>query len=133
MENKAFKVFISLVFFVLGVWLLYKFYIYPFYNFEYKVFADPSYIFTMFLGGSIGFIISMPFLWLLYFIERKNIIKITMVVFFVVFLLFGAVSNYMIYESIIYENNLIECPNKLGYKKNIFKDYVVDIDLCDKF
>lgn len=45
----------------------------------------------------------------------------------------GTGVNYANYYWVIKPNNMIECPQKIGYKKNLMHDYVADISLCEKF
>ncbi|CAK3585272.1 DUF1240 domain-containing protein [Vibrio crassostreae] len=41
--------------------------------------------------------------------------------------------NYANYFLVIEPNNMFECPKKIGYKKNLMRDYVADLSLCEKF
>lgn len=45
----------------------------------------------------------------------------------------GLSVNYANYYGVIKPNNMIECPAKFGYKKNLMSEYVTDISLCEKF
>ncbi len=47
--------------------------------------------------------------------------------------LIGISVNYANYYLVIKPNNMIECPKKIGYKKNLMRDYVKDISQCEKF
>ncbi|TCT59014.1 hypothetical protein, partial [Vibrio crassostreae] len=47
--------------------------------------------------------------------------------------LIGISVNYANYYLIIKPNDMVECPSKIGYKKNLMSDYVVDITQCEKF
>ncbi|SIO96609.1 DUF1240 domain-containing protein [Vibrio spartinae] len=44
----------------------------------------------------------------------------------------GLSVNYANYFLIIKANNFIECPRKSGYKENLMRDYVNNINLCEK-
>ncbi len=47
--------------------------------------------------------------------------------------LIGTGVNYANFYLVIKPNNMIECPEKVGYKKNLMSDYVSDLSLCEKF
>lgn len=51
----------------------------------------------------------------------------------VIFFIFGVCINYANYHYVIEPNGMVECPAKVGYKKNLMRDYVTDISLCKKF
>ena len=40
--------------------------------------------------------------------------------------------NLALYKWIIEPNNMIECPKRMGYKKNLMRDYVTDLSLCEE-
>ncbi len=44
----------------------------------------------------------------------------------------GISVNYANYFLVIKPNNMIECPKKIGYKKNLMRDYVTDLSRCEK-
>ena len=46
--------------------------------------------------------------------------------------LIGAGVNYANFYLVIKPNNMIECPEKAGYKKNLMRDYVTDLSLCEE-
>lgn len=46
--------------------------------------------------------------------------------------LIGICVNYANYYYVIKPNNMIECPKNIGYKKNLMRDYVTDLSLCEK-
>ncbi|MGF1827640.1 hypothetical protein L4D04_00335 [Photobacterium angustum] len=45
----------------------------------------------------------------------------------------GVTINYARYHFIIEPNKMVECPKKIGYKKNLMREYVSDLSLCEKF
>ena len=45
----------------------------------------------------------------------------------------GLVLNVAIDHVVIKPNNMFECPPKIGYKKNLMRDYVSELSLCEKF
>ncbi|EGQ8445029.1 hypothetical protein P3584_23325 [Vibrio parahaemolyticus] len=47
--------------------------------------------------------------------------------------LIGISVNYANFYLVIKPNNMVECPKKAGYKKNLMHDYVTDLSLCEKF
>ncbi|GGK51314.1 hypothetical protein [Aliivibrio fischeri] len=66
----------------------------------------------------------------------KNEYKSAMKSFYISLLLgfiVGISVNYANYYLVIKPNNMIECPKKIGYKKNLMRDYVKDISQCEKF
>ncbi len=46
---------------------------------------------------------------------------------------FAFVSNMILLHKVIPENGYELCPKKIGYKKNLMRDYVKDISQCEKF
>lgn len=44
----------------------------------------------------------------------------------------GLSVNYANFYLVIKPNNMVECPEKVGYKKNLMRDYVSDLSLCEK-
>lgn len=43
------------------------------------------------------------------------------------------VSNIILLHKIIPENGYVLCPKKIGYKKNLMRDYVLDVSQCERF
>ncbi|MEZ8292423.1 hypothetical protein AB6D11_01070 [Vibrio splendidus] len=43
----------------------------------------------------------------------------------------GVSVNYANYYGVIKPNNMLECPAKAGYKKNLMSKYVTDITACE--
>lgn len=44
----------------------------------------------------------------------------------------GLSVNYANFYLVIKPHNMVECPEKAGYKKNLMRDYVMDLSLCEK-
>ncbi|MEF1285586.1 hypothetical protein QTN94_17015 [Vibrio sp. M250220] len=64
--------------------------------------------------------------------ERKGSIRWFYIPMFIGALI-GTGVNYANFYLVIKPNNMIECPEKAGYKKNLMRDYVSDLSLCEKF
>ncbi|MBU2896416.1 hypothetical protein [Vibrio hepatarius] len=47
--------------------------------------------------------------------------------------LIGTGVNYANFYLVIKPNKMVECPERAGYKKNLMRDYVSDLSLCEKF
>lgn len=43
------------------------------------------------------------------------------------------ISNIILLHKIIPDNGYVLCPKKIGYKKNLLRDYVVDVSQCEKY
>ncbi len=43
------------------------------------------------------------------------------------------VSNVILIYTIIPEHGYVLCPKKIGYKKNLLRDYVLDPNQCERF
>lgn len=46
---------------------------------------------------------------------------------------FAFISNIILLHKIIPDNGYVLCPKKIGYKKNLLRDYVLDVSQCEKF
>lgn len=64
--------------------------------------------------------------------KKRDLPKIIMRIMFIGGGGIGLVLNVAIYHVVIKPNNMIECPPKFGYKKNLMRDYVSDLSLCEK-
>lgn len=65
--------------------------------------------------------------------KRKELPKYSMRVMFIGGGVVGLIINIAVYNFVITPNNMVECPPKIGYKKNLMRDYVSDLSLCEKF
>lgn len=139
LENKgvlvsAFIITLSIVFFFAGIWMFSKLYIYPLFESDVqKVIADPLIIVAFFVSASIGILIIAPInVASRLFYSRELKVK-TIVIFMLSLGIIGIVANLSLYKLVIEPNHMIECPKKLGYKKNLMRDYVTDVSQCEKF
>ena len=84
-------------------------------------------VFILGLSSSLIFIIS--------FLKKREVKGLTRVLYIsvIVGFCFGISINYARYHFIIEPNGMVECPKKIGYKKNLMRDYVKDISQCEKF
>ncbi|EJP4177965.1 hypothetical protein NUE03_004193 [Vibrio vulnificus] len=133
MIKTSFRVIGSIAFAFLGLWLGYKFYIEPLVLTPEFVVADPYYVMSALFGVAIGFLISLPFLWFFKFAGKEQLVIKSLCVLPLVFSLLAVGANLAIVEMVIEQRGLVQCPDKLGYKKNLLRDYVKNISLCEKF
>ncbi|MCW8348861.1 MULTISPECIES: hypothetical protein [Vibrio] len=68
------------------------------------------------------------------FLDKKEVKGLTRVLYIsvIIGMAIGTSINYARYCFIIKPNGLLECPLKIGYKKNLMRDYVTDLSLCEK-
>ena len=94
--------------------------------------ADPFMYMSFIFGASFSFMMlsSLNIVSRLYFSKELKIQ--TFIIISVLLGFIGMGLNITIFNQVINPNGLIECPNKIGYKKNLLKDYVVDIRQCEK-
>lgn len=127
-------VFLSIILGCGGIWLIIDMYISPFLDSNLqKVMADPLMIVSFLIGASLGMMVLAP-INVAYrcFFSRELRVK-TIFVFMLCVGIFGSGMNLALYKWIIEPNHMIECPKKLGYKKNLMRDYVSDLSLCENF
>ncbi|ASA57945.1 hypothetical protein [Vibrio gazogenes] len=124
----------SIFFFVLGSGIFFHFYLQPFFTSESEIVsADPFTFMAFIFGGSAGLLMLAPLNTCFRLIYKREI-NIKMLC--AIPLLAGCLSaflNFQIYQKIITPQGLIECPKKSGYKKNLLRDYVKNIQQCEKF
>ena len=125
-ENKkmiriTFLILLSLCFLIGSCILFYNMFLSP-------LLSDTVVIF----GASFSFMMlsSLNIVSRLYFSKELKIQ--TFIIISVLLGFIGMGLNITIFNQVINPNGLIECPNKIGYKKNLLKDYVVDIRQCEK-
>ncbi len=138
------------IFTVIGLGSVYSYYYLTYgqiVNDNNVLYVDPYYLISIFLGGG-SFFVSMftliP-LWFLY-ISVKNrrlssIIgtlpnKLLYKILIISFIIGGSlafVSNVILIYTIIPEHGYVLCPKKIGYKKNLLRDYVLDPNQCERF
>ena len=138
-ENKGVSagyliIFLSVILGCGGIWLIVHMYISPFLDSNLqKVMADPLMIVSFLIGASLGMMVLAPInVAFRYFFSRELRVK-TIFIFMLCVGIFGGGMNLVLYKWIIEPNHMIECPKKNGYKKNLMRDYVTDISLCEKF
>ena len=138
-ENKSVSagyliIFLSVILGCGGIWLIVHMYISPFFDSNLqKVMADPLMIVSFLIGASLGMMVLAPInVACRYFFSRELRVK-TIFIFMLCVGIFGSGMNLVLYKWIIEPNHMIECPKKLAYKKNLMRDYVSDLSLCEKF
>jgi len=132
MSRIIFTYLVSGVFFVFSIGVFSHFFIRPFFYSDVVISADPYFFMSLLLGSSSGFFLTAPFNVIYRHIKGvdipvKNLVAIT--------LFFGGVAvlmNQLIYQLLIYPNDLVECPAGLGYKENLLTDYVTNVTFCEK-
>ncbi len=139
LENKGllvsvFIIILSVVFFFAGTWMFSKLYIYPLLESDVsKVTADPLMIVSFLIGSSLGMLIVAPVNVASRLFRSKELKIKTIAILLCIFGIAGIGSNAALYQLVISPSNMLECPKKIGYKKNLMRDYVIDISLCEKF
>jgi hypothetical protein len=119
---------------MVGAMIFYHFYLSPFFISDAKeLSADPRFYMSFLLSGSTGLLMSLPFNIFSRFMRRKEFQARTIYTIILVFGIIGIILNLGIYKWVIEPQNYIECPLKIGYKKNLLRDYVKDINECKKF
>lgn len=146
MRTKLFLIsIIAILFSFIGFWGFYSLYVRPIINHLNVIIADPTYILSVLFGTSFvffGFIFSFVILFICKSIKKnKNINESNNTKFFYFYLIFSLVcgggvafiSNVILLHKIIPEDGYVLCPKKIGYKKNLLRDYVLDIEQCERF
>ncbi len=118
---------------ILGGWLTKVSYITPLFGEPEKVLADPIGFMSFMLGGGIGLcLICFPNV-LSRLIRDKEIPVRAIYIWLASCGILATFANELLYQVVIQPNHMIECPLKLGYKKNLMRDYVLDISQCERF
>ncbi|EPT9251227.1 hypothetical protein ACVTNF_003431 [Photobacterium damselae] len=132
-----------------SAWLYWKYYIKQIFHPSISLVGDPLYFMSLLFGFSlsIGFcaIIASVFIihkWIKkkrirlkpYDGERKNtsLMKLWLIVATTGSLL-SFTSNIILLQKIVPEYGYVLCPKKIGYKKNLLRDYVLDLNQCERF
>lgn len=132
MFRVIFTYLVSGVFFVFSIGVFTHFFIRPFFFSDIVISADPYFLMSLLLGSSSGFFLMAPFNVVYRHIKGVDI-PVKSLVFVTLF--FGCVAvlmNQLIYQLVIYPNDLVECSAELGYKENLLTDYVADVIFCEK-
>ncbi|HIF9097008.1 TPA: hypothetical protein ACX6PR_001322 [Photobacterium damselae] len=112
--------------------------------------GDPLYIISIVFGLSLsmGVILLLASFLIIYcwFIQRNITLKLNKIdglkisnvkkIFYIVAIIGGMgafISNIILIHKIIPEHGYVLCPKKVGYKKNLLRDYVLDPRKCERF
>ncbi len=127
------RIFLSFIFGVLALLLTNAFYIEPFLTQPNKVTADPIGFMAFIVGASMGFFI-IAFPNTLHRLIRDREIPVRVIYIWLASCgILATSANELLYQVVIKPNHMIECPLKLGYKKNLMRDYVLDASQCERF
>ena len=95
-----------------------------------NIYFDPFYGISFLFLASMGFLLLLP-LNVLCGIFYKRDLKIKSVgIALILFGVLGTGVNYL-NSLIISDDHYIQCPSKIGYKKNLLRNYVKDIRQCE--
>ncbi len=127
-------IFASILAFVGGVWIANYIYISPLVNVNVnKLMADPLMFISFVSGSTIGFLVVVAPLNTISRLFRGGELHIkTIVILLCIFGVSGVGANAALYHFVITPNYMIECPPQIGYKKNLMREYVSDLSLCEK-
>ena len=135
----------------ISLWLYYESYVVPLLNIKPRVIADPLFFMSAIFGLSLSFVFVLVFgffmvILVAWFINKQitlnpkmtfnvkyPVLKRYFLCFVFPFVFFSVVSNAYIINKVIPDNNYILCPKEAGYKKNLLREYVLDLSLCEKF
>lgn len=128
-------IFASILAFIGGLWMAKNLYFQPLMNEGVnKLMADPFMFISFISGSTIGFLMVIAPLNTVSRLFRGGELHIkTIAILLCIFGVGGIGVNSALYHFVITPNNMIECPKKIGYKKNLMRDYVTDLSLCEKF
>ncbi|MGD8231001.1 hypothetical protein [Vibrio sp. TRT 1302] len=128
-------IFASILAFIGGVWIANYIYITPLANENVnKLMADPFMFISFVSGSTIGFLVVIAPLNTISRLFRGGELHIkTIVTLLCIFGVGGVGANAALYHFVITPSHMIECPKEMGYKKNLMRDYVTDLSLCEKF
>lgn len=128
-------------------WWYWELYFFQLQNPAKELTGDPLYFMSILFGSSIFLMVLagiFSLINLLLCIKNKTIFKLihfinrglfrnVVVLLAVIGGGFAFVSNIILLHKIIPENGYVLCPKKIGYKKNLLRDYVLDISQCERF
>ncbi len=109
--------------------------------------GDPLYFMSIIFGASLACGSCMffaPIFHIFFMIKEKKVclvrgsisVSFLKKIFIFIALLGGGwafVSNVILLHKVIPEHGYILCPKKIGYKKNLLRDYVLDPSQCEQF
>ncbi len=149
-KDKIVLVIVSFFMAIIGAfsgWSYLKLYVFNILNPQLDLIGDPSYIMSLFFGTCLfwgGILLPLTMIQTYFWITKKTIFRLTKAIDVKYFRLcvvtlgiigggFAFISNIVLVNNIIPEHGYVLCPKKIGYKKNLLRDYVLDLSQCDKF
>ncbi|HIF9137414.1 TPA: hypothetical protein ACX6QO_001913 [Photobacterium damselae] len=149
-KEKITLVIVSLLMAIIGGfsgWSYLKIYVFNLFIPSLDLIGDPTYIMSLFFGACLflgGFILPFTIVQTYLWIHKKTIFRLAKVINAKYFRLcvialgimgggFASVSNIILLHKIIPDNGYVLCPKKIGYKKNLLRDYVLDPGKCERF
>ncbi len=130
-----------------AIWTYWSFYINQFYIHGEQLIVDPLYFMSVFFGVSLtvgACLAVIPFIYITLWsmsgkiaplrelVDPKTSLKV-IIISMVIGGGFAFISNIILLHKIIPDNGYVLCPKKIGYKKNLLRDYVLDVNQCEKF
>ena len=130
-----------------SIWCYWLFFIEQIIHPDSEITGDPLYILSIVFGVGLsvfGLMAIQPFIHVFLWIKMNKIAllrdlglsnKIMRLIFFTAIIGggFSFFSNIILLHKVIPENGYILCPEKVGYKKNLLRDYVLDVSQCERF
>ncbi|HIF9097004.1 TPA: hypothetical protein ACX6PR_001326 [Photobacterium damselae] len=128
-------------------WVFWDAYVAQILNPSSEIIGDPFYIISIAFGASVfigGFSGVFALVNLFLCIKEKQIFRLASAIdvsYFrkgILILAIGGggfafISNIILIHKIIPEDGYVLCPKKVGYKKNLLRDYVLDPSKCERF
>ncbi len=132
---------------VISLWAYWRLYISQITNPPLEIIGDSLYIMSIFFGASLFIFPCAAILGLynmLLCIKRRTVFRLVneidpktfrkgVLILVIIGGGFAFVSNIILLHKIIPENGYVLCPKKIGYKKNLMRDYVLDVSQCERF
>ncbi len=126
--------FIGMVFLVLSIWIAYPSVISLVQGEDIQKISF-GYIALFAIFSLIGISLTIVIVAILSLVKR-TVIRLDGKFLYIPAIAFGVLGlgvNHANYYYVIKPNSMSECPPQIGYKKNLMRDYVTDISLCEKF
>lgn len=131
----------------ISMWIYWQFYIGQLIHPSFEITGDPLYVMSILFGASIflGLFAGIFSVYnMLLCIRRRTVFRLVneinpktfhkwLLILAIIGGGFAFVSNIILLHKVIPENGYVLCPKKIGYKKNLLRDYVLDIDQCERF
>ncbi|HIF9086200.1 TPA: hypothetical protein ACX6PU_001373 [Photobacterium damselae] len=130
------------------LWVFWNVYIQPIQgSIQPDLIGDPLYFMSIIFGASLACgscLLFAPIFHIFFMIKEKKIclvrgkISVSLLKKILIFIAFlgggGAfTSNVILLHKIIPEHGYVLCPKKIGYKKNLLRDYVLELSQCERF